>query len=64
MVLELDKFGTIPIYDDSLGWKGWAFQVIQLEEISMFDPPNPDQYSEESFEEWAVDFNDSVFAGD
>lgn len=64
MVLELDVFGTIPIYDARVGWKDWARQVIQLYEVSIFDPPNPDQYLDEEFEDWAIDFNDAVFAGD
>jgi len=64
MVLELDQFGTIPILVTGMSWKDWALQVIQLQEISVFDPPNPDQYLEEDFEEWAIDFNDAVFAGD
>ena len=64
MVLELDQFGTIPIYDDRMGWREWARQVVQLAEISFFSPPNPDQYEEDDFEEWAIDFNDAVFAGD
>lgn len=64
MVLELDRFGTIPILVTGMGWKDWARQVVQLYEISIFDPPNPDQYPEKDFEEWAIDFNDAVFAGD
>lgn len=64
MVLELDQFGTIPIYGLEMDWKEWARQVIQLAEISVFDPPNPDQYLEEEFEDWAIDFNDAVFAGE
>lgn len=64
MVLELDRFGTIPILIAGMTWKEWARQVTQLYEISIFDPPNPDQYSDENFEEWATDFNDAVFAGD
>lgn len=64
MVLELDQFGTIPILVLGMSWKDWARQVIQLYEISIFDPPNPDQYREEEFEDWAIDFNDAVFAGD
>lgn len=64
MVLELDRFGTIPILVHGMDWREWARQVVQLYEISIFDPPNPDQYTEEEFEDWAIDFNDSVFAGD
>jgi hypothetical protein len=64
MVLELDQFGTIPILVPGMTWKDWARGVIQLSELSLFDPPNPDQYTEEEFEDWAIDFNDSVFAGD
>jgi hypothetical protein len=64
MVLELDQFGTIPVLGHGMTWKEWAFQVIQLSEISVFAPPSPDQYSEDDFEEWAIDFNDAVFAGD
>lgn len=62
MVLELDRFGTIPIIMTNEQWKLWANEVIQLEEISFFNPPSPDGYDD--FEEWALDFNDSVFAGD
>lgn len=64
MVLELDRYGTIPIYDSLMGWKEWGRQVIQLAEVSVFDPPNPDQYADGEFEDWAIDFNDAVFAGD
>lgn len=64
MVLELDQFGTIPILDAWMDWKEWGRQVIQLAEISVFDPPNPDEYENSEFEEWAIDFNDAVFAGD
>lgn len=64
MVLELDRFGTIPILMFGMTWKDWARQVVQLYEISILDPPNPDQYEEGDFEEWAIDFNDAVFAGD
>lgn len=64
MVLELDRFGTIPIYGLGIDWKEWGRQVIQLYEISIFDPPNPDSYQDDEFEDWATDFNDAVFAGD
>jgi hypothetical protein len=64
MVLELDRFGTIPIIGIGIDWQTWAREVIQLAEISVFDPPNPDQYSEEEFTDWAIDFNDSISAGD
>lgn len=64
MVLELDKFGTIPILGVGMDWKEWGRQVLQLAEISVFDPPNPDPYEDSEFEDWAVDFNDAVFAGD
>ncbi len=64
MVLELDMFGTIPIFGLEMGWKEWGRQVIQLSEISVFDPPNPDTYEDSEFEDWAIDFNDAVFAGD
>ena len=62
MVLELDALGTIPIMNMGMTWKEWGNQVIQLYEISIKDPPDPDDYDE--FEEWALDFNDSVFAED
>jgi hypothetical protein len=62
MVLELDRFGTIPVIMADEEWKQWGREVIQLSEISIFDPPAPDFY--EDFEEWAIDFNDAVFAGD
>lgn len=62
MVLELDRFGTIPIIGRDMDWKGWGRQVIQLQEISNYQPPSPDEYEE--FVEWALDFNDAVFAGD
>lgn len=64
MALELDRFGTIPIIDLGMDWKEWGRQVIQLQEISVFDPPNPDDYEDDEFEDWAIDFNDAVFAGD
>jgi hypothetical protein len=64
MVLELDRFGTIPIIGIHTTWKEWARQVIQIQEIALFDPPNPEQYADEEFEDWAIDFNDAVFAGD
>jgi hypothetical protein len=64
MVLELDAFGTIPILGVGMNWREWGRQVIQLAEISVFDPPNPDQYGDDDFEDWAIDFNDAVFAGD
>lgn len=64
MVLELDAFGTIPILVLGMSWKEWARQVIQLSELSVFDPPSPDQYEDDEFEDWAIDFNDAVFAGD
>ena len=60
MALELDQFGTIPILLDGMTWKDWAREVIQLSEISRFDPPNPDQYPDEDFEDWAADFSESV----
>lgn len=62
MVLELDRFGTIPVIMSNGEWRTWADEVIQLSEISMFQPPSPDSYDE--FEDWAIDFNDAVFAGD
>lgn len=64
MGLELDQFGTIPILIDGMSWKEWAREVNQLSEISIFDPPNPDLYYETEFEDWAIDFNDAVYAGD
>jgi hypothetical protein len=64
MVLELDRFGTIPILGLAMDWKEWGRQVLQLSEISIYDPPNPDHYDDDDFESWATDFNDAVFAGD
>lgn len=60
MALELDRFGTIPILGFETDWKTWAREVIQLSEISRSNPPNPDQYDDDDFEEWAIDFNDSI----
>lgn len=64
MVLELDAFGTIPIIGPETSWKDWAREVNQLTEISIFNPPNPDQYEDGGFEDWAIDFNDSISAGE
>jgi hypothetical protein len=64
MVLELDALGTIPILTPGMEWKEWGRQVIQLYEISIKDPPSPDAYEDDEFEEWAIDFNDAVFAED
>lgn len=64
MALELDMFGTIPILGVGMDWKEWGRQVLQLAEISIFGPPNPDHYAYDDFEEWAIDFNDAVFAGE
>ena len=62
MVLELDRFGTIPVIMADEDWKQWGRETIQLSEISVFNPPDPETYDE--FEDWALDFNDAVFAGD
>lgn len=64
MALELDQFGTIPILDLGMTWKEWGREILQMHEISVFNPPNPDEYEDDEFEEWAIDFNDAVFAGD
>lgn len=60
MVLELDRFGTIPIIGIGVDWRDWANQVVQLSEISIFDPPDPNLYKKDDFEGWAIDFNDSL----
>lgn len=64
MVLELDRLGTIPIFGLGVDWKEWGREVSQLTEISLLDPPSPDQYGDDEFVEWALDFNDAVFVGD
>lgn len=64
MVLALDSFDTIPILGPEVGWKDWARQVLQIPRISKLNPPNPDQYRDDEFSEWAIQFNYAVFAGD
>ena len=64
MVLELDRLWTIPIHGIHVDWKDWGRQVCQLTEISQLSPPNPDQYEDDEFVDWALDFNDTVLAGD
>jgi hypothetical protein len=61
MALELDAFGLIPIINHGMTWRDWALQVVQLQRISRMDPPNPDDFEDDGFEEWATYFIDAVF---
>jgi len=64
MVLELDAFGTIPTVGLGISWKDWAREVNQFPTIASFNPPNPDQYEDSGFEEWATAFNYAVSSGE
>lgn len=39
-------------------WGKWAFHVVQTSEISKYNPPNPDLFSD--WREWAYRFNQMV----
>ncbi len=64
MTLELEQFGLVPRYVPELGWKDWAARVNQVTQLSKFNPPNPDQFGDEDFVEWATYFLDSLSVGD
>lgn len=64
MTFELDRYGPVPRYMPELGWKDWALRVNQMGTLSKFDLPNPDQFEEADFIEWAIYFIDAVSVGE
>lgn len=63
MTLELEQFGPVPRYMPELGWKDWARRVIQIPQIDASGPPNPDQFGDGDFVEWATYFIDAISVG-
>lgn len=43
---------------DPEDWRSWARNLIQYPQVSVFGPPNPDQF--EDWREWAERFNQVV----
>lgn len=43
---------------DPVKWREWARNTIQYPQVSVFNPPDPDQFEE--WREWAERFNQVV----
>lgn len=59
MADTLDAYGVLTFrLDDETEWKRWARHVVQSPQISKFNPPDPEAFSD--WVEWAIRFNDVV----
>lgn len=58
MVIELSKFGAVPVLTDPKAWQDWGRVVIEFPGISKFGPPQPRMFND--WQSWAIRFNQAV----